>query len=334
MPTTLDITAIDNFCGAGGSTSGLKAAGIRVVHAANHWDRAIETHNTNHPEVDHSCVDLHNADPRYFPRTTLAWFSIECTTFSPSGGRKRKNPGQMHLWESKVLDPSTERSRMGAWDVVRFSEYHRYEIVIVENVVEFLEWELHDVWLAAMHKLDYAHQLVCFNSMFAGVPQSRDRIYVVFHRKGNRKPNVDFHPLACCPEHGEINALQAWKNPIKQWGKYGKRNQYLYCCPICGIEVIPYRRPARNAIDWTLPIVKIGDREAQGLRPLSPNTLKRIEKGLKRFVVPYLLHQGHWGENRDRSSSVEQPSPTVTTWRNKGLVQLVIKGGRKLLELS
>lgn len=58
-----DVTAIDNYCGAGGSTTGLKSAGIRVIHAANHWDRAIATHNTNHPEIDHSCVDLNVAHP-------------------------------------------------------------------------------------------------------------------------------------------------------------------------------------------------------------------------------------------------------------------------------
>ncbi|HEY9736921.1 MAG TPA: DNA cytosine methyltransferase [Trichocoleus sp.] len=343
------VTAIDNFCGAGGSTCGLKQAGIQVVHAANHWAKAIETHNTNHPEVDHSCVDLHVADPRYFPKTEAAWFSIECTTYSPAGGRKRRNPGQLHLWEKKAPDPSTERSRMGAWDVTRFSEYHRYQCVLVENVVEFLEWELYDVWLQAMHKLGYEHQLVCFNSQFAGVPQSRDRIYVVFHRRGNRKPNVDFKPRAHCPEHGEIYAVQAWKNPLRRRGKYGKRNQYVYRCPACAVEVAPYRRPARQAIDWSLPTVKICDRETQGLPPLSANTLRRIERGLQRFFgAPFV--QSNRSDNvptglgdpvhtitasgqswlahpfidtaraHNNATSADEPSPTITTGRHLSVI--------------
>lgn len=67
---------------------------------------------------------------------------------------------------------------MGAWDVVRFSEYHRYQCVVVENVVEFTQWELYEDWLNVMLKLGYEHQVVCFNSQFAypvPVPQSRDR---------------------------------------------------------------------------------------------------------------------------------------------------------------
>lgn len=353
---TLDIDAIDNFCGAGGSTAGLKAAGILVRHAANHWDRAIESHNTNHPEVSHSCVDLHIEHPARFPRTAIGWFSIECTTHSPAGGRKRKNQNQLHLWEQKAPDPSIERSRMGAWDVVRFTEYHRYEVILVENVIEFLEWELFDVWIQAMHKLGYEHQCVYFNSMFGfpvPVPQSRDRIYIVFHKPTNKKPNVNFTPPAFCLNCGkDVAAVQTWRNPNKRHGKYGQRNQYIYSCPCCKQEVMPYRRPAREAIDWTLPCPKIKDRK----RPLSEATLRRIEKGLRRFMAPYLvhnahtkdegrvysvelpspcqttrqemslaippffLHNGHWTDERSRAYPVDQPSPTVTTWRTKSLI--------------
>ena len=72
------ITASDYFCGAGGSSSGLVAAGVEVRHAANHWHRAIETHQTNHPQTEHSIDDLQVAHPSWYPRTTIAWFSPEC----------------------------------------------------------------------------------------------------------------------------------------------------------------------------------------------------------------------------------------------------------------
>lgn len=35
------------FCGAGGSSTGLREAGFEVAQAANHWELAIETHSKN-----------------------------------------------------------------------------------------------------------------------------------------------------------------------------------------------------------------------------------------------------------------------------------------------
>ena len=325
-----DITAIDNFCGAGGSTTGLKNAGIRVIHAANHWDRAIESHNTNHPDVDHSCVDLSKADPRYFPRSTIAWFSPECSTHSPSGGKAKRN-GQIDLFQQKRPDdPSTHRSRITAMDVIRFTEVHKYQVVIVENVVEFSDWgevergDMFQWWLRGMYILGYDHQIVCYNSMFGDrnpTPQSRDRLFIVFHRRGNRKPNLNFSPAAFCLEHGHVSAVQAWKqkHQHRRIGKYGKRNQYIYACPHCGIEVVPPTRPARDAIDWSLPIKKIGDRADLGLKQLSINTLNRIQSGLEKFVIPHLLHRGHW-QDVGRVYSTDHPHPTQTTKQEMGLV--------------
>lgn len=252
-----------------------------------------------------------------------------CTGHSPSGGRAKIN-GQMHLWEKKRLDdPAVSRSRMTAMDVIRFTEVHKYQTVIVENVVEFSDWgeqtrgDMFEWWLKGMHILGYEHQIVCYNSMFGypnPTPQSRDRLFVVFHRRGNRKPNVNFCPPAVCPEHGQVNAVQAWKkHVVRRIGKYGRRNQYLYVCPTCGIEVTPRTRPARDAIDWSLPMIKIGDRPKHKLKPLSVNTVRRIQAGLERFVLPYLMHTGHW-QDMGRVYASDQPSPTQTTKREMGVV--------------
>lgn len=218
---------------------------------------------------------------------------------------------------------------MTAWDVVRFAEYHSFPICVVENVVEYCDWALYDVWLDAMRKLDYKVQIICFNSQFSypnPVPQSRDRIYFVFHKKGNKAPNVNFRPPAFCAEHGEILAMQSWKKPLKKIGKYGKRNQYLYVCPKCGSEVIPHRRAAREALDWSLPTTKIGDRASLRLKPLSPNTLKRIEAGLKRFTLPWVNKQQaepfiSTARSNTLATSLESPVPTITTGRHHALIE-------------
>jgi DNA (cytosine-5)-methyltransferase 1 len=70
-------------------------------------------------------------------------------------------------------------------------------IIIVENVVDARQWVMYDAWLHAMDLLGYEWREVFFNSMFAHpTPQSRDRMYVVFWKKGNRAPEPGHLP-AC-----------------------------------------------------------------------------------------------------------------------------------------
>ncbi len=69
------VTVTDMFCGTGGSSQGAVAAGMEVRMAANHWELAIRTHNTNFPQTDHDCADINQVDPRRWPRTTILWAS-------------------------------------------------------------------------------------------------------------------------------------------------------------------------------------------------------------------------------------------------------------------
>ncbi len=175
----MTITLTDLFCGAGGSSTGAIAVpGVTVRIASNHWDLAVETHNTNHPDADHLCADLSAINPRRFPRTDLLWASPECTNHSVAKGRKRAD-AQPDLFGEVLPDAAAERSRATMWDVPRFAEAHRYQAVIVENVVDAWHWEPFRAWLLAMDSLGYDHHVVFLNSMHAqafgpGAPQSRD----------------------------------------------------------------------------------------------------------------------------------------------------------------
>ncbi len=79
------------------------------------------------------------------------------------------------------------------------------------------EWILFDEWLLMMQKLGYIWEIVYFNSMFAHpTPQSRDRMYVVFWKKGNTAPDLRFTPLAWCAYCGkDVASIQSWKNPLR-----------------------------------------------------------------------------------------------------------------------
>lgn len=272
------LTVTDLFCGAGGSSLGARKAGLEVRIASNHWKLAVETHATNFPDTDHDCANVSLVHPKRYPTTDLLIASPECTTHSPAGGSRRLSP-QREMFAPAIDDEAAVRSRATAFDVVRFAEFHRYRCIIVENVTEFVSrWELFPDWLAMMHRLGYAHRVVSANSMHHHpTPQSRDRVYIVFWRSGNRAPDLDVRPKAFCPRCGKnVRARQAWKNG-RTVGKY--KQQYVYACPKCRSELNPYYFAALNAIDLSLPAERIGDRE----RPLRPRTMERIRFGLEKY---------------------------------------------------
>lgn len=317
------ITVTDQFCGAGGSSQGVRklskhyGGGIEVKLALNHWQLAIETHNTNFPNTLHDCTDVSACDPRRYPSTDILITSPECTNHSLAKGIKTVKK-QLDLFVSGKQDPSAERSRATMWDVCRFAEYHSYNAIIVENVVDARKWVMFDAWLQAMHLLGYNHQCVYLNSMHCHpTPQSRDRMYVVFWKKQNNAPNLNFHPTAYCVKCStDVQSVQTWKRPDVKFGKY--RMQYVYCCPIHGNVVEPYYYSAYNFIDWTDFGERIGDRS----KPLSANTITRIEYGLKKYAMqPCILHAAYGKEARGVVRPITAPSFTQTTIPTQALVQ-------------
>ncbi|WHU45150.1 DNA cytosine methyltransferase [Gordonia sp. L191] len=333
----MSLTLTDLFCGAGGSSTGaIQVPGVEVRIASNHWDLAVETHNTNHPGAEHLCADLSQIDPRYFPTTDILWASPECTNHSVAKGRKRA-AAQPDLFGEVLPDAAADRSRATMWDVPRFAEVHQYQAVIVENVVDAWHWIPFRAWLMAMDSLGYDHHIVMLNSMHAhsfgvGAPQSRDRMYVVFWRKGNQRPDLGRvnRPNAICQECGPVAAMQSFKKPDSSWGRY--RAQYLYRCPNvkCRNQIVdPLYRPAADIIDWSLEGTRIGDRP----KPLAEKTMARIQAGIDRYWGPTILEAaGNTYDSADprhpahgrpdgymRAWPVDDPLRTVHTTMSKAI---------------
>ncbi|MBT2537240.1 DNA cytosine methyltransferase [Arthrobacter sp. ISL-69] len=277
----------DMFCGAGGSSTGATSLpGITVKTALNHWDKALESHNANHPDTIHVQADIKETDPRYIGNSDILWASPECTNHSVAKGKKRVT-NQADLFGDTLPDEAADRSRATMWDVPRFAEVHHYRAIITENVVDAAKWIMFDAWLMAMKSLGYEHRIQYLNSMHAQhgglpAPQSRDRMYVLFWKKGNKAPDVEkyFRPKAYCSSCDEVvDALQVFKK-AEQWGRY--RAQYNWRCPkvACKNAIIePGWLPASHAIDWSLKGQRIGDRK----KDLSPKTIARIEAGLLKY---------------------------------------------------
>src|SRR5260370_208271 len=160
--------------------------------------------------------------------------------------------------------------------------------------------------------------------MFAHpTPQSRDRMYFVAWKRGNRKPDLKITPRAFCPHcNQDQDAVQSWKQPARPWGKYGRQGQYLYRCTACAREVTPYYYAAVNAIDWSLPAQKIGERK----KPLKPKTIQRIARGLQQqsqpvepSTVPFLVNLRQGGGGGGGFAVQARPFPTQRARDDVGL---------------
>ena len=125
----MTLTLTDLFCGAGGSSTGAIAVpGVNVRIAANHWDIAIAIHNANHPETDHAAVDLHQENPRFFPRTDILWASPECFT---AGHLVTTAHGQVPIEDITVGDMVL--THKGQWRRVTRTQQRQAQTVIVKG---------------------------------------------------------------------------------------------------------------------------------------------------------------------------------------------------------
>ncbi|HEY3924384.1 MAG TPA: DNA cytosine methyltransferase [Acidothermaceae bacterium] len=330
--SALDMT--DLFCGAGGSSSGaIQIPGVTVRIAANHWQLAVDTHQENHPDTDHDCADISQTDPRRYPATDILWASPECTNHSQARGKRRAST-EPDLFGDVLPDAAADRSRATMWDVCRFVEAmtlrgHPYKGFVVENVVDVRYWMYFEPWKMALRTAGYCLHFVYLNSMHAQAgglpaPQSRDRFYCVGHLNAIRCPDLNrwTRPVAWCSVCDDVvTAMQAWKKPDGQWGRY--RQQYLYRCPkaACRNAVVePAWLPAAAAIDWTMRGQRIGDRK----KPLAAKTIARIEAGLRKFARPITLEAA--GNTYERPGSgyirawpVDQSLTTPTTTLTKAV---------------
>lgn len=160
----MSMQAIDLFAGAGGFSEGAKQAGVSVLWAANHWPAAVATHMANHPESIHACQDLEQADWSRVPKHDLLLASPACQGHSKARGKDR---------------PHHDAARSTAWAVVSAIEAHKPKAAIVENVPEFLQWQLFPAWRESLSLLGYTISPHILDAAKFGIPQHRERVFIV-----------------------------------------------------------------------------------------------------------------------------------------------------------
>lgn len=286
---------VDNFAGGGGASTGIELATGRVVNIAiNHDPSAILMHKTNHPYTEHYQESVWDVDPVELCRgqkVGLAWFSPDCKHFSRAKG-------------AALVDRNI---RGLAWIVLKWAGTVKPRVIILENVEEFLTWgpvrkgkpikaksgQTFDKWLSQLKALGYAVEYRTLVAADYGTSTSRKRFFLIARCDG--KPIV--WPK---PTHAPAYDIRVKHGTLK-----------------------PYRTAA-DIIDWSLPCPSIFDSkqeimEKHGLkavRPLANNTMRRIARGLDKFVInnskPFIVPIGY-GE-RDgqapRIHDIDSPLPT------------------------
>jgi DNA (cytosine-5)-methyltransferase 1 len=343
------------FSGAGGETCGIiLVPGNRVTTALNHSEIALATHRLNHPATFHDCVNVSQADPRWYPRTEALWASPECTHFTRARG-KRRVYGEFGdgVHASDGTQEVAIRSRATMYDVARFAEAMRPQVIVVENVVDCFWWgpehaqgAAFTTWIQSIRLWGYQHRVLFLDGVHAtalgpGSRSRRSRMFVVFWLSSGRAPDFDkwLRPYATCPVHGRVQLVQEFKttktcSPDRPWGVYGPRwGQYYYRCPKTShgradAIIEPAVRTAADAIDWTLPHPVLVDRAT----PLVTSTIAKLQDGWHRHqqrttTGPRLPHRRvndfellpYYGNSR-KTVPVDRPAPTITTIDTVGLV--------------
>ena len=322
---------VDNFAGGGGASTGIEmATGRSVDIAINHDENAIAMHETNHPDTLHYCESVYDIDPVAATAgrpVGLAWFSPDCRHFSKAKGSA----------------PVKKEIRGLAWIIIRWILRVNPRFIPMENVEEFKTWgplvtdengndypcpdrvgetfagfvAMLTTGIAADHPAlaeccdilgieegcDDHHRLIAglgyvvdYRELRAcdyGAPTIRKRFFMLMRCDG--RPIVWPEPT-----HGDPKSLEVQSGKLKPW------------------------RTAAECIDWSIPCPSIFERK----RPLAENTLRRIARGIQRFVIdspePFIVKCNHTSTKTNydcfRGQSLAEPLQTITKTHGYALV--------------
>lgn len=311
-----DEIVVDFFCGGGGAGTGLEMGlGRAVTVAKNHSPAAISMHTVNHPHAKHFTTDVFEGAPdTECVGRAVGWFhmSPDCTHHSQAAG------GQPRKREIRNL----------SWIGLKWAGIKQPRVISLENVKQILQWgplvakrckltgrviklggliaepseavpvseqflvpdpkrrgQTWAVFVAELQRLGYAVEWRVIKACDFGAPTSRERLFMI--------ARCDGQPIVWPePTHA--------KNPTKGQQKW---------------------RTAAECIDWTIPSKSIFGRK----KDLAPATLRRVAKGMRKFVLdaanPFIVPIANW--SGESVQSADEPLRTVTSYPKGGAFSVV-----------
>lgn len=314
---------VDNFAGGGGASTGIEMAiGRSVDIAINHDPNAVAMHTTNHPDTLHYCESVFDVNPQLATAgrpVGLAWFSPDCRHFSKAKGSK----------------PVEKEIRGLAWIVISWALAVRPRVMMLENVEEFKTWGPLIVSADGGQRPDPERAGETFEAfcgmLSGGIPAGHPALVECCEFLGIAADGMQAQQLVAglgyAVDYRELRACDFGAPTIR------KRFFMVMRCdgvPVTWPEVThadpkspavqagklaPWRTAA-ECIDWSIAAPSIFGRK----KPLAENTLKRIARGIQRFVLdnptPFIVKCNHTstrsGYDCFRGQSLNEPLQTIT----------------------
>lgn len=187
------ITHIDCFSGPGGICTGFKAAGIKTLVAIEKVDSCAETYSANHPEVK-----VINKDIRKVDRKDLKEFAdtevdiltsgMPCETFSTAGSKSRSS----YDYRQQLYSEAIRVARIVKAKLILFENVPG---ILSKKVVKGGDRHIVDDIFDELSANGYKYYVqTTLNAMDFGVPQNRERYFILASRDKNIKPKI---PVAC-----------------------------------------------------------------------------------------------------------------------------------------
>ncbi len=281
---------VDNFAGGGGASTGIEfALGEPVDIAINHDEIAIQMHTANHPFTTHYRENVWDINP------------VE-VAMGRKVGLAWFSPDCTHFSKAKGGKPRKKEIRGLAWVVIKWAATVKPRVIMLENVEEFKTW-------GPLNTDGYPIKEKQGQTFKSWLSQLKDLGYAVEMKElracdfGAPTTRKRLFIIARCDGEPIV-----WPSPTHGNGQ--------------GLK--PFRTAA-EIIDWSVNGKSIFIRK----KPLVEATLKRITRGIDKFVIknpsPFLLQ--YHTESKDQNArvySIDEPLMTVDGSNRYGLVTPVM----------
>ncbi len=302
---------IDNFAGGGGTSTGLERAFGRPVDIAiNHDPEALAMHAINHPHTKHLCESVWDVNPIEVTGNQpvgLVWLSPDCKHFSKAKGGT----------------PVQKNIRGLAWVGMRWAATTKPRVLMLENVGEFTTWG--PLKQVLVRKRDVAGDLRETLEWMPD-PAKKGKTFDSFVRQlRGLGYAVDYNELRACDDGAPTIRKRLFliarrdNRPIYFSGHSHKGPNTP---AVLGGKALPHRTAA-ECIDFDLPSASVLTRK----KPLAENTMRRVAKGLWRYVLnnptPFIVGAGG-PVYSGKPVPLSQPFGTLTTENHRALVQPIL----------
>lgn len=170
--------SVDLFAGIGGIRKGFERAFKKEIETvfASEWDAAAnKTYKLNYKDDFEINGDITQINENDVPPFDICLAGFPCQAFSLAGQRKG-------------FDDNYKGQSRGTlfFDVVRICEKHKPKVIFCENVKGLIihqKGKTFEIIIGTLRELGYNVYYKILNSKDFGVPQNRERIYIVAFRE-------------------------------------------------------------------------------------------------------------------------------------------------------